>query len=274
MIITNGLADPSAALYNDPDLGLSPSLAHRGLSSVLLPLPMHFWRIPESNPKIDRYARRAGWNAIPAIVCAMNPERLYYGYEQIVADQIKLAREVKEGKIVPGLDASTKVHLLGHSLGGLAALAAVLVAEHEDQGLLDSCILLCSGSSLEDLVPESLKIRPEKFEAVRAFYRKTSQLKSFGIDTGTVAYSVFQHVGLNRGTLKAEILAGLSGRVHIIAGSRDQVNTLQGVQKLVDRFSVLTVPGLEHGLWDSDRWKHWVPYLADHIGTFLKHHPL
>lgn len=95
---------------------IAKKLAERGIAAVFLALPFHF----ERGDDIAADGRFAPIERLRA-----NGLYLYYGgYDQTVADISKLVREIRGRPQTFGLDRLRKIHLVGYSLGGAAALGA------------------------------------------------------------------------------------------------------------------------------------------------------
>lgn len=195
VLMVNGFAEWNKDLYHHPDFGLATLFARRGFASVLLPIPFHFNRIPET-PRYTKFSRRLAaqdgvkqehpWYGMPAYIVRSNPERLYLGYRQIISDIVTLGEHVKgqennaerASEFDHWFSKDTRIHLLGYSLGGLGCVAALLkrhkyVEARDREGrLFDSCALLCSGASLQNLVPTELKFTEEDWRIVTSYYTK------------------------------------------------------------------------------------------------------
>lgn len=95
---------------------IAKELTERGIAAVFLSLPFHF----ERGDDIAADGRFAPIERLRA-----NGSYLYYGgYDQTVADIRKLVGEIRARPQTFGLDSLKKIHLVGYSLGGAAALGA------------------------------------------------------------------------------------------------------------------------------------------------------
>jgi pimeloyl-ACP methyl ester carboxylesterase len=157
-IMFNGLGDAGSLVYDD--LGLE--FAKRGLASVLVPLPCHYHRRNDFNCRdndifsaIDRDESRACTQSIVSEI-ARSPSVLIHMYRHILRDAFNFLNTISGDKETnPYVHSffdewfvkSTRLHLLGYSLGGLVALALILRYPNE----FHSCYLVESGASFEQI---------------------------------------------------------------------------------------------------------------------------
>lgn len=114
LILINGFMEGVSLNNSKPSRKLYESIAGQvnsnKISAIHYPLPFHFERSGESNP-IERLK--------------INGSFLYYGgFSQVIEDIEKLVKEILEDPQKYGLEENPKIHLLGYSLGGIAAIGA------------------------------------------------------------------------------------------------------------------------------------------------------
>ena len=114
LILINGFMEGVSLNNSKPSRKLYESIAAQvnsnKISAIHYPLPFHFERSLESNP-IERLKISGSF--------------LYYGgFSQVIEDIEKLVKEILEDPNKYGLEENPKIHLLGYSLGGIAAIGA------------------------------------------------------------------------------------------------------------------------------------------------------
>jgi pimeloyl-ACP methyl ester carboxylesterase len=124
---------------------IAEELAAKNIASVFLPMPLHFERglIPRTN--LDE----------PMVVTQLktNGTFLYYGgYDQLIDDIWKLVDYIKANPTDFGVNRIPRVHLIGYSLGGAAAMGAA--SKHPDH--IESLSVLCSTWGLSSVSDEAV----------------------------------------------------------------------------------------------------------------------
>lgn len=209
VIMVNGFADRTDLLYTDSPVGFPHFLRNRGIASVLMPIPFHFGRLPRTTfyRRVATHLARSeeisvdeAWNGIPAFIVRTRPERFYLGYRQLISDLRYLGSAIQhcKDKTHPAydpmyeewFDESTRIHLLGYSIGGLGCLAALVKSRMQEEFLderarkrhrkappvdyeepqFSRCILLCSGATFLDLDPSSLGFSLQDWDKIREYY--------------------------------------------------------------------------------------------------------
>ncbi|MBU1698955.1 MAG: hypothetical protein KJ970_18555 [Candidatus Eisenbacteria bacterium] len=262
VILVNGFAEPSVALYRHAQLGLARLLADQGIASVLVPIPLHLFRIPETSV-YDRIAKIAQKrldpnltreSAVPYHVIKQSPERFYLGYRQLLSDLSHLARGIRLSDSSPRdysvhnpvfrewFDESTRIHLLGYSLGGLGCLSAflrnrTLEKEYGHDRLFETCTLLCSGPTFMDLVPQKLRFKSEDWDELRSYYYS----RVFEVKRQEAEKKLESGQGHLAEAKQAGEKSGLLAKVNSIK----QINTVNSLAYIFFERIVLGVP------WDS-----------------------
>ncbi|MFO0414397.1 MAG: hypothetical protein ACK50E_02000, partial [Bacteroidota bacterium] len=131
---------------------IANKLLEKKISSVLLPLPFHF------NRSFD--VIQEGEFA-PLSRLTESGTYLYYGgFTQIVSDVQKLMQDIENNRSKFGLLEDTtdiKFHLLGYSIGGVAAIGAALNIKAEQTPKLESLSVLLSAWNLAEIQPNAIE---------------------------------------------------------------------------------------------------------------------
>ena len=153
-------------------------------ASVLLPIPFHHWRRPTYRPYdlLD-----------PAHMIEENKIRLYLGFQQLMLDLNKLVNDVLQRRkriYADHFDESLRIHLVGYSLGGLAALSFFLLDSllNPDRRV-STCTLLASGVSLQNASFRLTDLSPVQVAAIRKYYNGDewlSEREAFALDSKIV----------------------------------------------------------------------------------------
>lgn len=149
-ILVNGFLEGAKAGEDEESLlflrykKIAEALNRENITAVFLPLPFHF----------DRRGEAAADGTCQAIVqLKRNGAYLYYGgYDQVKDDIEKLVRDIRREPGKYGLAEQPKVHLVGYSLGGAAALGAAAGLGQE----IDSLSVLFSSWKLASIRPEAI----------------------------------------------------------------------------------------------------------------------
>lgn len=176
VVMINGFDEKPASqrLYYGKDYSISRVLggstqnssnAKSSFSTVLLPIPFHHWRLPTIGElrKLDA-----------AHLIARHKIRLFLGYQQLVHDADKLIGDVQTGNsefYSKNFGSETIIHLLGYSLGGLAALAIFLRDQIRGRPLrISTCSLLASGVSLPNASFKLIDLDLDQIAAIKNYY--------------------------------------------------------------------------------------------------------
>lgn len=123
-------------------------LKEKNITSVMLPLPFH----------LNRSRDITGDNQFaPISRLTESGTYLYYGgFTQVVSDVNKLINDIENNPSKFGLTSkeNIKFHLLGYSLGGVAAIGSALHLERK----LESLTILLSAWNLSEINPEAINI--------------------------------------------------------------------------------------------------------------------
>jgi len=135
------------------------------LASVLLPIPFHHWRRPVKGDYQE-------WTSSTMIL--YDSIRLYLGFNQLIYDIDELLNQF-ENPIHDRYDTyfskNVKIHLLGYSLGGLAALSYFLRDSYKkDVNKVCSCHLLASGVDLRHINCRSALVPINVIMKMRHYY--------------------------------------------------------------------------------------------------------
>ena len=125
-------------------------LRDKNIVSVLMPLPFHFNRSLDIAGEND-YA--------PITRLTESGTYLYYGgYTQIVTDVKKLVNDIEKEPSKFGLknDSPIKFHLLGYSIGGVAAIGTALNLNAENKPKFESLSVLLSAWNLAMVEPSAV----------------------------------------------------------------------------------------------------------------------
>lgn len=152
---------------------IAENLNESNIAAVLMPLPFHFMRSDDfdGNAPVKRLAEHGSY--------------LYHGgYDQIIADVKKLTSEIKESPSKFGLNVpgeSVKIHLLGYSLGGVAAMGATL--EMNDVKF-ESLTVLLSSWNISEIDPQAIEqlFRNDFDFGESEWSRMLEELKASSID--------------------------------------------------------------------------------------------
>ena len=121
-------------------------LKEKNINSVLLPLPFHF----------DRSRDFAGENQFAPIVRLKESGSYLYhgGFTQVKNDVNKLIKDIEINPNRFGLTTSEKIkfHLLGYSLGGVAATGSAVLSEIK----FESLTVLLSAWNLSEINPDAI----------------------------------------------------------------------------------------------------------------------
>jgi len=138
-------------------------LKEKNITSVMLPLPFHFNRSRDIKGE-NQFA--------PISRLTKSGTYLYYGgFTQVVSDVKKLINDIENNPSKFGLTVTDniKFHLLGYSLGGVAAIGSAIHLERK----LESLTILLSAWNLSEINPEAInKAFGKKFGLTTELWNK------------------------------------------------------------------------------------------------------
>ena len=138
-------------------------LKEKNITSVMLPLPFHFNRSRDIKGE-NQFA--------PISRLTKSGTYLYYGgFTQVVGDVKKLINDIENNPSKFGLTVTDniKFHLLGYSLGGVAAIGSAIHLERK----LESLTILLSAWNLSEINPEAInKAFGKKFGLTTELWNK------------------------------------------------------------------------------------------------------
>ena len=166
---------PSRKLYESIGLELN----NNNISAIHYPLPFHFERSKESNP-IDRLKLSGSF--------------LYYGGFSLVVEELNmLVRDIMDNHEKYGLNENPKVHLLGYSLGGIAAVGvASEVARLNSDFRFSSLSILLSAFNLNNVNPENISLAYRNAITAEDWQRVMSDLE--GVKNDPTVSPIFKYL--------------------------------------------------------------------------------
>jgi hypothetical protein len=214
-IMINGFLD---GVHHDPRVRkvkfltryelIAQRLAKQNISSVLMPMPFHFDRCADIS--VDgRFA--------PIERLKENGSFLYFGgYTQVINDVDRLIQMIKEEPSKFGLpDDDPNIHLIGYSLGGVAATGCTLELKHKYK--FRSLTVYLSAMNISMIDPDSIeRVFNEEFEfgfGRTEWENMLAELKRY--DTN----EVFEHLVWGKGE-KPDLESSVE-RILFIHGLRD-----------------------------------------------------
>jgi hypothetical protein len=125
---------------------IGEKLNQSNIAAVLMPMPFHFMRSDdiEGNAPVVRLSEHGSY--------------LYHGgYDQVISDVEKLTNEIRKqpeefGLYGPG--EKVKIHLLGYSLGGVAAIGASIQLKSQQ---FESLTVLLSSWNISEIDPNAIE---------------------------------------------------------------------------------------------------------------------
>ncbi|MBD3236270.1 MAG: hypothetical protein GF330_06185 [Candidatus Eisenbacteria bacterium] len=143
------------------------------VASVLLPIPFHHWRRPlqgdytllDSAHMIDRHKIR-----------------FFLGYHQLLCDLDELVSTLdrrSEPVYARRMGSTLNLHLLGYSLGGLAALCGFLRDRMLGRNRFTSCTLLASGISLQEASFALTDLSAAQISDIKEYYSRNEWKTDF-----------------------------------------------------------------------------------------------
>jgi len=238
---------------------IANKLLEKNIASVLLPLPFHF------NRSFD--VTQEGEFA-PLSRLTESGTYLYYGgFTQIVSDVEKLIRDIENNRSKFGLldDAKIKFHLLGYSIGGVAAIGAALNVQGEQAPKLDSLSVLLSAWNLAEIQPNAIENAfGKKFGFTSEMWNSMlHQLDKIKDDTDPV----FKKLIWNEGD--AILFSNCAKRVFFLHGFKDEIFTYshtessrQQVLEMMDKCTFVNLPTDHLALRSTEE-------IAGYVSTFI-----
>ena len=234
-------------------------LRDKNIVSVLMPLPFHFNRSLDISGD-DDYA--------PITRLTESGTYLYYGgYTQIVADVEKLIRDIENNPSKFGLQEKTslKFHLLGYSIGGVAAIGTALNVKGENIPKFDSLSVLLSAWNLAVVEPSAI------VDALGRRYGLTNEiwdrmLKQLG-EIKEKVHPVFRKLIWDEGD--PIDFSKCANRVFFLNGFRDEIFTTvhteavrQQVLEMMDKCTFINLPTDHLALRSTEE-------IAGYVSTFI-----
>ncbi|MBM3455372.1 MAG: hypothetical protein FJX80_09520 [Bacteroidetes bacterium] len=234
-------------------------LNDKGITSVLLPLPFHFNRSFDVIGE-DEFA--------PLSRLTKSGTYLYYGgFTQIVNDVEKLIQDIEANPARFGLQESIpiKFHLLGYSIGGVAAIGAALNLKRGDSPKLESLLVLLSAWNIAEIKPQAIeRTFGERFGfSSEMWATMLNQLEEIREVTNPVFKKLIWNEG---GAIEFKTCAK---RVFFLHGFNDEVftqthteATRQEVLEMMDKCTFINLP-IDHNAIRSTE------EIAGYVSTFI-----
>jgi hypothetical protein len=230
-------------------------LKEKNITSVMLPLPFHFNRSRDIKGD-NQFA--------PISRLTKSGTYLYYGgFTQVVSDVKKLINDIENNPLKFGLTVTDniKFHLLGYSLGGVAAIGSALHLERK----LDSLTILLSAWNLSEINPEAInKAFGKKFGLTTELgTRMIEELKEIKEKTDPV----FKKLIWNEGEPIA--FNKCAERVFFLNGFKDDIFTnshteesRKQVLEVMEKCTFINIPSDHHAFRSREA-------IAGYVSTFI-----
>lgn len=283
VIILNGFGDYDERVYSrDQNSICSCFASNHGVASVLLPMPFHLKRFRKSDYK---------GLAIPKnllLMILIHKVRFWYGFVQYLDDISHLVYLIKTQSdefFSKYFNDDTRIHLLGYSMGGLAALSYQLSALKIRSTKCDSLALLASGCNLKTLVPDEFKeLDKAQWDGFRKYFIDDEFLQIIKVDKDSLMYRIFRHVVV-KGSDDAGLYDMLCKEINntiVVLGGNDKTNRFQWILpekqdgdkagsdvESIPLFHSIIIPYLQHSLL-GDTWKNSREYIVELFSTFIR----
>ena len=244
---------------------LGKGLCKNNYGVILLPLPDHLNR--------NMMYRKNDVNAkqMPSSSFINEPNKIYDAFIQqinevsILIDHILGKCEYNAFKDCCSFfnhffSPTTKISLLGFSLGGLAALSNFLIQNYD----FNSCILLNSGAKLDD-------IDVSEFQSLEEWQKTVDHLRealsSMPKTNESQKYFDMVFLGNNLSILRKE-LKEKSRKLLFILGGADTVANYSSITEIEPKghgLATLKLPGIHHFLSIDTHWDQWFPVVNETI---------
>lgn len=286
-IFVNGFSEGVVTVWDR----LGSTLAREGFASVLLPLPQHFARSlifnAEEQSQQDEYVVRSSdlrkiYNQFLQYGFRAHP-RLLVGYNrQMMLDIETLASTVTTRVVRLGnhplndflnrhFAEQVQCSILGFSLGGLFTLQAFLNSPE----LFNSCVLINSGASLQDMNASQVFSKEHWLELQRKVVAVTSELSPSQMAPN------FQRVFLGHEKVALhDQLTKYNKKFLLILGGSDPIfnrDNTRYLQPEATGLAVFQIPSLEHFINIGNRggqvWDEWSAFTAKMILAFDQFRP-
>lgn len=234
-------------------------LKEKSITSVLLPLPFHFNRSFDTSRE-NEFA--------PLSRLTESGTYLYYGgFTQIINDVQKLIQYIENNPSSFGLheNVSIKFHLLGYSIGGVAAIGAALNLKDATEPKLDSLSVLLSSWNLAAIEPSAIENAfGKKFGVSSEMWRRMlSDLKEIKDETNPV----FKKLIWNEGDPIE--FKNCAKRVFFLHGFNDEIfthshteATRQEVLDMMDKCTFINLPTDHIAIRSTEE-------IAGYVSTFI-----
>ena len=277
---TNETRPWNAYLYDR----LGESLAQRNIASILLPTPFHLNRAAQDKEASQNH--EASWQSLTRnLVTPTNvaePARPFANFYQTFLEVDKLCQLIRGGRRREdywGLyerlfDKSTRVSLLGFSMGGLRALAKFLKDCEKAKGF-HRCVLLSSGGTIASLKPPDVEDPDEWARYVKRVAAVTAEqlTESLGVNQALDAHVHMERVFFEDDPdLWAGILKDLAEKILVVLGTADI--TRGSAIRRMQHAELHTVAGMNHNLGEDIQFELRYPEIIDMLVKFLQpEHP-
>lgn len=266
-ICFNGLDEIGSFTIYDQ---IGKGLASKGYGLILLPIPDHLNRNPEyrNNDKLKTLK--------PSSTFLREPETVFEAFKQINSEVEILIQHIKGLCVLHNdehccafyrrfFSENAKISLIGYSLGGLIALSNFLVNDR-----INSCILLNSGSKLEDIDVSEFAEKHKWIEMVDNLKRSYFNFKIK--ESEKDSYDLFNMIFLGgHRELLQDRLEKKSERILFILGGSDSVTNFDSIHEMEPNghgLSILKLPGIHHFLAIDTHWDRWFPLVLNMITSF------
>ncbi len=253
---------------------LGQKFAEYNLASVLLPQPDHLNRHPRY-----RLGRKEAMGR-PSDELWDRPEFAFERYLQVMGELDVLVRHLQYRNCSDTrsncsfferyFDGSTRVSLLGYSLGALIALANFLANGKN----YNCCFLLNGGVQLGDLGTYRLFPKPRWDQFMSDLVKKwESEIANKRFGKQETAYKkLFNRVCLGSfGHDLQMVLKEHARRILLVMGGKDTVIPYQSLEKIEPEgygLSIFKIPGLDIFLAIESEWDKWVDTVVTLIHNF------
>ncbi len=300
VIMVNGLNEIRHVHYRHYDR-IGARLASRGIGAILSPTPFHLNRAAYIERRYERqykrHHRQTGceplqvWGRDPKAVSTRvphhsllkKPEAIFYCFEQ-TANELKVLAELLTGSSTPAsaersfferlfsLEPTTRVSLLGYSLGGLQALYAFLLKPE----LFHRCILINSGARLHDIKTKPVLINDRDWHTILDEVSTVRVENREGIEHP----SILDDVLFNRPFSEPQARENFRQNVHkilFVSGGADIVSPAEHLSRFLrpedapeSGLNILLLGGVAHTLEHSPAYDEWFLALMRIVEQFVR----
>ena len=286
-IFLNGFAEATTDFWD----AIGNNIAKAGAASVLVPLPDHFCRniffnMENFNEEDPYYLpietiNLKSFSKIMKQTLIKDPGLFLRYNQQIQGDLHKLITAIKNPEMSDvSISEFTKetfadkirVSIMGYSLGGLCALQCYL--SHTE--LFNSCVLLNSGASFQDMDGSSMFGKEEWKELQRGLIRVSHEMRE------KASKNYFSHVILGHAKVELhDLLEKNCHKILVLLGGTDRIINYRSMNNLEPHdtgLAIFQIPGLEHHIniksVSGREWQAWSDFAVKMILSFEKNRPL